>query len=57
MYSTCHQIVCDSDLRIAHYSSRWRLMITSEPLAIRKRYGVTRKYPFRSSGHGKPAAF
>src|SRR5260221_14291575 len=30
MYSSGHQIVCDSDLRIAHYSSRWRLMITSE---------------------------
>jgi hypothetical protein len=31
MYSTsCHQIACGSDLRIAHYSSMWRLMITSE---------------------------
>jgi len=30
VYSRCHQIVCDSDLRIANYSSRWRLMITSE---------------------------
>jgi len=30
MYSSCHQIACGSDLRIAHYSSAWRLMITSE---------------------------
>src|ERR1700688_3126321 len=33
------------------------LPFADEPLAIRKRYGVTRKYPFRPSGHDKPVAF